>query len=224
MPTAKVIISGAVGPEVVNTITRPKRVVLKQVEGRLRSFSFPIGPLQVQYGDLGIEYVNIERPGDRALLESTSIKNRTLGIEVVVADPKTAGLTSVESQLQVLESIANEDSDLSFVYGVRSLPYKLRITSLSYDSVRRDINGNITQAAVNMTLTERPRRIVDPITLNAVRYTPTKKAASDTKKSTKGSSKPKPKSNSTDPDRHIHVSDPVSIRVIGGGGGVVRQF
>lgn len=223
MPVATVTVSSPLGANVVNASAESKRVVLKQVEGKLRSFSFPLGPLQVSYGDIGLEYVNIERPGDRSLLESTSIKNRTIGMEAVIADPNTAGLTSVEKQLAALELLSVEDSDLSFIYGVRSLPYKLRLTAFSYESVRRDINGNITQATVSITLTERPRRIVDPITLSAVRYTPPKKPASTTKKSTT-TSKTKPKSNSTTSNRAIYVKNPIPTVVGGSGSAVIRRY
>jgi len=172
--------------DTVNRIVRPKRVVLRQVSGSKRSFSFPIGPLQVRYEGLGIDFVNIERPGDIALLESSAIKPRTIAMSAVIADRATGGLVSVESQLELLRLMATEDIDLTFTYGVRSLDYRVRITNLAFESMQRDLDGNITQANVSIQLTERPRRVVDPITLNAIRYTPPS-SPTKTKKKTKSS-------------------------------------
>lgn len=187
MPVATVVIRTQSIEDTVNRIARPKRVVIRQVSGSKRSFSFPIGPLQVRYEGLGIDFVNIERPGDIALLEASAIKPRTIAMNAVIADRATGGLVSVESQLEVLRLMAVEDIDLTFTYGVRSLDYRVRITNLSFESMQRDLDGNITQANVSIQLTERPRRLVDPITLNAIRYTPPS-SPSKSKKKTKSSS------------------------------------
>jgi hypothetical protein len=217
MPTATVRVT-APKNTVVNRTPRSKRVVIRQVEGNLRSIKFPIGPLQVKYDGGGIDYVNVDRPGEVALLEASTIMPRTIGFEAVIANPDTSGLSSVEAALEVLENIYKEDSDLTFTYGVRSLPYKLRMTGFSYSSARRDLNGNILQAVANIQLTERPRREIDPITLSAVRYTP-EKSTSSSKKNTKTTTRPP--SNSAGDDRYIPVTDPDSYDRKGRGSGTI---
>lgn len=219
MATANIVVTGTVGSSIVNKQTKSRRVVLRQVEGNKRSFSFPIGPLQVQYEGIGIEYVNIDRPGDIALLEGASIKPRTLTFEAVIADPDTSGLSSVESTLALLEAMAQEDSDLVFVYGIRSLPYKLRMTNFSYSSARRDANGNILQAVAQIQLTERPRHVIDPITLAAIRYTPAPAppAGDGTVKATK-SNPPKSPGSSSSSGGGLNVTNPLPQPVVAPGG------
>lgn len=217
MPTATVKVT-APKNATVNRTPKSKRVVIRQVQGKLRSIKFPIGPLQVKYDGGGIDYVNIDRPGDIALLEASTIKPRIITFEAVIANPDTSGLSSVESAIEVLENIYKEDSDLTFTYGVRSLPYKLRLTEFSYSSARRDLNGNILQAVANIQLTERPRREIDPITLSAVRYTPPK-STSSSKKNTKTTSRPS-SSSASGPDRNVDVPDPDPYDRKGGSSGM----
>lgn len=208
---------------VVNRTPKPKRVILKQVEGRLvrgvrrspRKFEFPFGPKEVRYEGEGIDYINIERPGLVSLLEADSTKARTISFTAIIADVNTGGRRSVESSINLLNAMAKEDIDLTFVYGVRSLSYRVRITNLSTDSVQRDLSGNITQATMSIQLTERPRRTIDPITLNAIRYTPASKPPKKKTKTTSSSTKP---SSNTTSKPHINT-DPIVNSPIGGGGG-----
>lgn len=166
---------------IVNRQTHPRRVTLRQVSGRKLTLSFPIGPLQVQYEGLGIDYVEIDRPGMNALLEGTTKKLRTLSFEAIIANPVNSGTSSVEGILATLQAMAASDDDLQFVYGLRALPYKVRMTNLSYNSARRLVGGDITQAVAEIQLTERPRFVVDTITLAAIKYEPPRVPAAASK-------------------------------------------
>jgi hypothetical protein len=73
---------------------------------------------------------------------------------------------------------------------VITLPYRVRITSLDYTSVRRDTDGNITQAELSFELTENVGINQSIVVLTAITYNPTPSASSSTKDP--GKSKPKP--------------------------------
>ncbi len=205
---------------VVNRARTPKRVLLRQIDGARRQFEFPFGPKEIRYEGEGIDYISIERPGLVALLEADSTKARTLGFTAVIANPRNGGKSSVEYSLSLLNLMAREDVDLTFTHGVRTLNYRVRITNISTQSVQRDLNGNITQATVDIQLTERPRRNIDPITLNAIRYKPTSNPPNkDTKTDTPAT---QPANNpGTQPGLDVDpiVSSPAPG---GGGGGAVR--
>lgn len=216
MATLEIVITGVnQSPSVVNRITKPKRVILQGVDGRKRRFEFPFGPKEVRYEGEGIDYISIERPGLVALLEADATKARTISFSAVIADERSGGKVSQENQLEILRVMAKEDIDLTFTYGVRTLNYRVRITSLSIDSVQRDLNGNITQAGVSIQLTERPRRTIDPVTLNAIRYTPPSKPPSKSGSTKTGSTSTKP---SGQPSKPALVIKPIVTPPYNGSG------
>lgn len=160
------------GANVVNLSPNSKRVTLKQVAEPFRKFTFPIGPLKVQYDDIGLEYVAIDRPNDIALLEPVATKPRSLSFNAVIAEPKTGGQTGVQVQLGELGLMSREDIDLVFTYGIFVFPWKVRITQFNYESVRRNLDGAITQAVASIELTERPYRNPSLVSLSAIEYVP----------------------------------------------------
>lgn len=163
---------------VVNYTSKAKRVKLRQVSGEKRSVTFPIGPLKVSYAGLGLDYMTIERPGDIAFLEASAKKARTLSMSVVISATASTGTVDVENILAKLELIAGEDVDCVFTYGVRAMPFRVRITKFSYDSARRNMDGTIIQANADIQLTERPTREIGVVSLDAIEYTPTNTTSS----------------------------------------------
>lgn len=168
----------------VNQVPKPKRVSIKQTVGN-KSVSLPFGPVRVSYDGLGLKYINIDRPNDVALLEATSRKTRTVSMDLLIADSATSGGRSIQDTLDTLEDMATDDVDCLFVYGVRTLPFKMRISNLSYESARRDLDGNILQAVVNLQLDERPARKTTVVSLSAIEYDPPPKGGSSSTKKTK---------------------------------------
>lgn len=187
MPSVTIRISSAFGGTTtpLNQIPKPKRVSLKQVGGG-RSVELPFGPVRVAYGAMGLEYVKIQRPNDVSLLEAVAKKTRTVGMDVLIADSSTSGKTSVQDVLDELELIASEDIDCLFVYGIRTLPFRVRVADFSYESARRDLDGNITQAVVKLQLDERPARKTTIVSLSAIEYDPPQKPDKPKKKKTGG--------------------------------------
>lgn len=190
MSSIRIRVSSAIGnlTRPVNLVPLPKRVSLQQVGGG-QAVSFPLGPLKVSYDSLGLDYVAIERPGDVALLEATTRKARRVSMDITIADIDTRGKVSIQDTLDKLEAIADDDIDCIFIYGVRTLPFHVRLTDFSYNSVRRDLDGNITRALARLQLDERPARKSTIVSLSAIEYTPITKSSKGTKK---GAPKDKP--------------------------------
>ena len=134
----------------------------------LRSFEFPFGPKEVTYNDFALEYSEITRPGKKPLMRSLNPKNRTITMNTVVADRASGGTASVEDQLDILKQIAGEDYDLTFQHGGVMLPHRVRMTRLQISSVQRMLNGEISQARVDITLRESEPLYVKLVHLAAV--------------------------------------------------------
>lgn len=158
--------------DLVNVAKKPKRVRIRQISGPQRKLILPLGPLEIQYDGLGLDYVKIKRPNDIALLEPTTIKTRTISFNAVIADVPTGGKVPIQGTLTLLRKIASENIDCLFVYGIKAMPFRVRITKVSYESVRRDLEGRITQATVNIQMEERPTRNVSVVSLSAITYEP----------------------------------------------------
>lgn len=134
--------------------------------------TLPFAPLEVDYGGFGLEYDTIERPGLKPLLEPTTRKLRTLSFTAKIADKRSKGTVSVEDALRKLTVLANRNEDCLFIYGAKALPFRVRITSLSYSSIRRNLLGHITQADVSIELQERVTVNRSIVALNAIEYEP----------------------------------------------------
>ena len=124
------------------------------VQPSKREFIFPYGPKEVQYGEFALNYSEVQRPGKKPLLRSVAPKNRTVTMSAVIADPQSGGSATVEEKLRLLELLAAEDVDLTFQHGGIVLPYHVRMTRLSFSSVQRTLNGEITQAKAEISLQE----------------------------------------------------------------------
>jgi len=173
---------------IVNTITVPQRAKLAQLGGDKRFISFPYGPQGITYDGIGLEYSTVERPGLKPLLEPTAKKQRTIAVIALLATPQDGGKSSVEDMIDVFVNIANESEDCAFTYGVATLPYRVRLTQFSYTAIQRDLDGNITQAEINLQLDERILFSQSIVALKAITYAPDPVPDSAKKKTTSSSS------------------------------------
>ncbi len=137
-----------------------------------RAVTFPYGPVQVSYAAFALQYQSVARPGLKPLLEASGQKNRTLSFSALIIDKATRGMVPVEDTLAVLEEMAAEDLDCQFFHGSTGPSYFVRITKFSYDSVRRDLTGAITQARVTLQLTEKPQINTEVVQLRAITQEP----------------------------------------------------
>lgn len=175
-------------------LMRSQKARIKQLGGSKKTVWFPFGPQDVDYSGFGLEYSTIARPGKKPLLEATAELNRSVRFTVVIADRNTKGLVPVEEILDDLRTIATEDSDCVFVYGSVALPYRVRLTSLSYRDMWRDKYGSIIQAEVEIQLDEKPIVEQNVVALRAITYEP----AASSSSAGSGSSSP-PEEPSGDP-------------------------
>lgn len=158
--------------DLVNVAKKPKRVRIRQISGPQRKLVLPLGPLEIQYDGLGLDYVKIKRPNDKALLEPTTVKSRSISFNVILADVPTGGRYPIQGTLDLIEKMASENIDCLFVYGIKAVPFRVRITKVTYQSIRRDLEGRITQAGLSLQLEERPTRDVSVVSLDAIAYEP----------------------------------------------------
>jgi len=163
----------------VNIIALPQRAKLKQLAAPNKSITFPFGPQDIQYDSYGLEYATVDRPGTKPLLEATTKKLRHVSITAMIARREDSGRSSIQSTLDTLEAIASDDVDCQFTYGVTTLPYRVRVVSFGYTTVRRDHDGNITQAEAAIELREIINFSQSVVTLDAIQYPPTPIATTD---------------------------------------------
>ena len=149
-------------------------------------FVFPYAPVEVSYTGLSRQYTELNRPGDFSLLDSVAPQLMKVAIQFRVADPKTHGQASIESQLDNLRLISlfpgtiivtNMDGYLSrpIAPTVEYLGMRLavfRITDLSITVKRRDRKNQATQADCQLTLTEDRNPYVPVVSLARIDYNP----------------------------------------------------
>ena len=150
----------------------PTSIKRPENTSNLLSFEFPYGPKKVQYGGHALQYTEVRRPGMKPLLRSTNPKNRTIGLNAVIADRTSRGMGSCEEQLQLLKDMSVADVDVEFVHGVVTFPARLRIVGFGIDSVERTLQGEITKARINLSLKESIPLNVDMVWLKAVTEEP----------------------------------------------------
>ena len=131
-----------------------KRVVLKQKSGSGLQISFPFGPTEVTFDNYGLTYSQINRPDLKPLLVSTGPELRTISFEAYVADKGSAAKESVHELLNKVETIAAEDVDCEFVYGLVSIEFPVRVTRVSTTVTQHNIDGLPLKARVSFQLTE----------------------------------------------------------------------
>jgi len=164
----------------INKIVRPQPLVLQQIgaSGVGRKVTLPFAPVEVSYEGFGLNYATVERPGRKPLLAATTKKLHAINFTVIVANRRSGGTTSVEEILRKIAVMASEDVDVQFVYGVKAFPYRVRITEFQYSTMRRNLEGLITQAEITMTLQERVSVNQSIVALAAIEYEPPRRPSS----------------------------------------------
>ena len=167
----------------VNRIARPQRAVLRQVgpDSPGRVFSFPYGPQGVQFGGDSLEYETTDRPGIKPILTAVNKQLRSVTINARLANKPSQGKDSIENQIAELQAMSGEPHDCTFTYGVVALPYRVRITNISFIAIQRNPDGNITQADVSFELQESVVPNQSVVTLTAITYDPPPKPGDSTK-------------------------------------------
>lgn len=136
------------------------------------TFEFPYGPKEIKYGSNALEFSEVMRPSRKPLLRSKFPKNRTVSLNAVIAHKASHGFLPCEDQISVLYRLAGQDKDLTMSHGGIALPFRVRITSLNVMARRRNENGLITQAKIDMTLKESISINQELVFLTAVPHEP----------------------------------------------------
>ncbi len=190
------------------------KATLAEVGGPL-VLSLPFAPNEVTKQDMGIEWVEVERPSFEPLLIERARKLPKLQFELILTtggDGK--GLISAEPEIAVLEAMAERGLDLALSLGPTVAKNYWKLTELSFVTVRREnVTNYIAVARAQLTLSKASpllNAIVPGMSVVIDRLPPiappAKRAA---KKSTSKSSAPARTSTPTEQD----------IAVVHGGGG-----
>jgi hypothetical protein len=148
---------------VVNRTQAPMRCVLKQAVSESLdagsaaiSIEFPYGPTDVKYQKLAPNYAQIKRPGAKDIMVRSGDPLRTVSFSATIADKQSGGLVEIERVLEQIQELAAADVDCQFIYGLSALPYPVRVTQLDVNSSRRNLEGLMTRATINVQLMEIP--------------------------------------------------------------------
>lgn len=135
---------------------------------------FPYGPQNLKFDQYAGVTKKVPRPGKAPLLVFENPDLRTITFAATIADKLTGGCDPfpVIEILDKIELLAANSIPCKFVYGVSAVPYTVTITQFSFTTVRRDLDGNPTQVAVDLQLTETPLYDQKIVELAAVLFTP----------------------------------------------------
>ena len=139
----------------------------------LKTFEFPFGPKEITYEGTSLDFQEIQRPGLKPILKSIAPKLKRIALSAVLADRPSFGVDSIEGQISILEEMAQDDLDLSFVHGGVHLGYLIRMTSMTVTSLERTLNGEITRAMVDLNFQESNSLNVSVVSLEAITAEPT---------------------------------------------------
>lgn len=134
-------------------------------------FYLPYNPISVQYGQLADEIAQVPRPGTTPIVTFKSHRLMTVDMTFTLARPGDGLVKSVEPDLQALRRFASSSNRLVSLINFDDLvtqPQKYRnmspesnseglffnIVEFSFDSTRRNISNEITQANCQMSLIE----------------------------------------------------------------------
>lgn len=144
------------------------------------TYVFPYLPVEADFSGLPLEYVEIDRPGNQKILASRGMQLQKISFKFVVADRESGGVLPVDDELAFLTRMATRDAPVALA-GLGSLigkrpsdeAYRLwRIVDMSFSVRRRDMNGNVTQAEVTMTLSEDHNPDIVTALLPKIEYKP----------------------------------------------------
>lgn len=188
MTVVRFVIAGSDGESFFSRLSRVGRVFIRQqpsgdakvygpmIDGLvdpLKVFEFPYGPKEVTYEGSALDFQEIQRPGLKPILKSIAPKLRRIALSAALADRSSFGVDSIEDQIALLEDIAQDDLDLSFVHGGVHLGYLVRLTSMTITSLERTLNGEITRAMLDLNFQESSPLNIDVTSLSAITTEPT---------------------------------------------------
>ena len=149
------------------------RLLPIQSDDTIYEFHFPFSPVDIQYDGLANEIAEIDRPGATPMLAFKKHNLLKVSFDFIIAVPFDGVKTSIDSDLALLRQMAvsvnrpvqifNLDGSFEKVIRRRYQPtntkhksyvMKFRIADLSFNSVKRNQSGSITQASCKITLIE----------------------------------------------------------------------
>lgn len=144
------------------------------------TYAFPFTPIESEYSSLANEYVQIERPGNYALIDRKAPQLTQVSFSFLVVDRASQGLVSVENQILFLNQFASANAPIAFV-GMGGLlgrnpegVYRLwRVNNFTIGVRRKTPNNEVSQAECQMTVIEDRNPDLPTATLPRITYTKT---------------------------------------------------
>jgi hypothetical protein len=129
------------------------------------TFTLPVAPREIQYGDFGNDWVEAERSGNIPLLLRKGSKLETLQFTALLT-AKDSMFFSQSDRVNVIRALANTSERVFIRYGIQEAGM-WRVTDASYNSELRHPDTNeITRGTVSMTFKRAsdPAPAVGPVT------------------------------------------------------------
>ena len=149
------------------------RLLPIQTSDIIYEFHFPFSPVNISYEGLSNEIAEMDRPGATAILAYKKHNLLKVSFDFVVAVPYDGLVRSIDNDLALLRKISESVNRPVAVFNLdkmfettsrrkfqpsntrhTSYQTKFRIAELSVESVKRNVDGSITQANCSITLIE----------------------------------------------------------------------
>lgn len=149
------------------------RLLPIQSSDTIYEFYFPFSPVNISYEGLSNEIAEMDRPGTTAILAFKKHNLLKVSFDFVVAVPYDGLIRSIDNDLALLRKISENVNRPVAVFNLdkmfettsprkyqpvntrhTSYQTKFRIAELGIESVKRNVDGAITQANCSITLIE----------------------------------------------------------------------
>lgn len=190
-------------------VTLPASAVPTTKEARLKTvplskdsvpieFVFPFTPIEITYEGLAPEWVSVDRPLNTPLIDLKGYNLLRVNLRFLIAVPFDGVTVSIDNDIRTLRSIANAEDPVAFVNMDRMLtnPFNVarlksnrtaegfffRVADMSINSMRRNLNNEITSAEVSITLQETANPPIRTVYFEQVTYKKPKRPSSTRRK------------------------------------------
>lgn len=177
-----------VPPETTDAVIKGSRLrtVPASKKNKVIEFVFPFTPISITYDSLAPEWTVINRPLNTPIIDLRTYSLMRVELRFLLAVPLDGIRVSVDNDIRTLRSIANSQDPVAFINMDRMLtnPFNIprlgqrrtnqgfffRIGDMSVESVRRNMQNEITSAEISITLQEEANPPIRKIYFQPVVY------------------------------------------------------
>lgn len=200
--TLRLKLPAVAAPATIDSVTKGARLrtVPASQKAKATEFVFPFTPIEITYDGLSPEWVSIDRPLNTPLIDLKGYNLMRVELRFLLAVPLDGIRVSIDNDIRTLRMIANSQDPVAFINMDRMLtnPFNVsrlgqnrtnqgfffRIADMSVQSMRRNLQNEITAAEISITLQEEANPPIRKIYFQPVTYSiATKPSTTKTKTS-----------------------------------------